>query len=246
MNFESILTKEIPNHIAIILDGNGRWAKKRLLPRTMGHKKGLENLLEITKICKKIGIKYLTVFAFSTENWNRPEGEVSYLMNAPVEYLKGRREKLQNSGVKIVFLGRKDRFPQETLAAILEIEELTKNNSELVLNVCFDYGSRNELLTATKLIAEKVKNNEIDIDDINEEMIEENLFTSASPRLDLLIRTSGEVRISNFLLWQLSYSELYFTDCLWPDFNEEELIKAIVSFQGRKRRYGGLDKEEKE
>ena len=244
MNFDSILTKKIPNHIAIILDGNGRWAKKRLLPRTMGHKKGLENLLEITKSCKKIGIKYLTVFAFSTENWNRPEGEVSYLMNAPVEYLTGRKDKLKNSGVKILFLGRKDRFPKETLKAILEIEDLTKENDDLVLNVCFDYGSRNELLTVTKRIAEKVKNNEIGVEDISEEMIEENLFTHNSPRLDLLIRTSGEVRISNFLLWQLSYSELYFTDCLWPDFNEEELVKAIVSFQGRKRRYGGLDKEE--
>ena len=246
MNFESILTKEIPNHIAIILDGNGRWAKKRLLPRTMGHKKGLENLLEITKSCKKIGIKYLTVFAFSTENWNRPEAEVAYLMNAPVEYLKGRGEKLQQSGVKIIFLGRKDRFPAETLESIKEIEKLTKDNNDLILNVCFDYGARNELLTATKLIAEKVKNNEIDIEDINEEMIEENLFTNNSPRLDLLIRTSGEVRISNFLLWQLSYSELYFTDCLWPDFNEEELVKAIKSFQGRKRRFGGLSEEENE
>ena len=245
MDFESILKKEIPNHIAIILDGNGRWAKKRLLPRTMGHKKGLENLLEITKICKKIGIKHLTVFAFSTENWNRPDGEVQYLMNAPVEYLKGREDKLKDSGVKILFLGRKDRFPKETLEAINKIEFLTQNNTEFVLNVAFDYGSRNELVSATKQIAELVKNNEIDICDIDEKMIEERLFTKNSPKLDLLIRTSGEIRISNFLLWQLSYSELYFTDCLWPDFNEEELVKAIESFQGRKRRYGGLDKEER-
>ena len=245
MDFESILKKEIPNHIAIILDGNGRWAKKRLLPRTMGHKKGLENLLEITKVCKKIGIKHLTVFAFSTENWNRPDGEVQYLMNAPVEYLKGREDKLKDSGVKILFLGRKDRFPKETLEAINKIEFLTQNNTEFVLNVAFDYGSRNELVSATKQIAELVKNNEIDICDIDEKMIEERLFTKNSPKLDLLIRTSGEIRISNFLLWQLSYSELYFTDCLWPDFNEEELVKAIVSFQGRKRRYGGLDKEER-
>jgi undecaprenyl diphosphate synthase len=245
MDFESILKKEIPNHIAIILDGNGRWAKKRLLPRTMGHKKGLENLLEITKVCKRIGIKHLTVFAFSTENWNRPDGEVQYLMNAPVEYLKGREDKLKDSGVKILFLGRKDRFPKETLEAINKIEFLTQNNTEFVLNVAFDYGSRNELVSATKQIAELVKNNEIDICDIDEKMIEERLFTKNSPKLDLLIRTSGEIRISNFLLWQLSYSELYFTDCLWPDFNEEELVKAIVSFQGRKRRYGGLDKEER-
>ena len=245
MDFESILKKEIPNHIAIILDGNGRWAKKRLLPRTMGHKKGLENLLEITKVCKKIGIKHLTVFAFSTENWNRPDGEVQYLMNAPVEYLKGREDKLKDSGVKILFLGRKDRFPKETLEAINKIEFLTQNNTEFVLNVAFDYGSRNELVSATKQIAELVKNNEIDICDIDEKMIEECLFTKNSPKLDLLIRTSGEIRISNFLLWQLSYSELYFTDCLWPDFNEEELVKAIESFQGRKRRYGGLDKEER-
>ena len=245
MDFESILKKEIPNHIAIILDGNGRWAKKRLLPRTMGHKKGLENLLEITKVCKKIGIKHLTVFAFSTENWNRPDGEVQYLMNAPVEYLKGREDKLKDSGVKILFLGRKDRFPKETLEAINKIEFLTQNNTEFVLNVAFDYGSRNELVSATKQIAELVKNNEIDICDIDEKMIEERLFTKNSPKLDLLIRTSGEIRISNFLLWQLSYSELYFTDCLWPDFNEEELVKAIESFQGRKRRYGGLDKEER-
>ena len=238
------INKEIPAHIAIILDGNGRWAKERNMPRTYGHIKGLKNLVRVSKHCNELGIKCLTVFAFSTENWNRPTKEVEFLMKAPIEFLKESSKKLSEGSVCIKFIGRKDRFPDETLKAINEIEFKTKDNTGMKLNVAFDYGSRNELVTVTQKIAELVKDDKIAISEINEELIENNLFTSGDPKLDLLIRTSGEMRISNFLLWQLSYAELYFTDCYWPDFNKKELFNAILSFQKRSRRFGSISEEE--
>ena len=235
------INKQIPAHIAIILDGNGRWAKQRNMPRTYGHKKGLKNLTQVAKYCSELGIKCLTVFAFSTENWNRPKEEVEFIMKAPIEFLKEASEKLSEGNTVIKFIGRKDRFPSETLNAINEIEFKTKDNTGMKLNIAFDYGSRNELVTATQKIVEQVQNKEISISDINEEMIEQNLFTNSDPKLDLLIRTSGEMRISNFLLWQLSYAELYFAECYWPDFNKKELLKAIKNYQCRNRRFGGIE-----
>ena len=238
MNIKKILNGKIPNHIAIILDGNGRWAKKRGMPRTFGHQKGLNKLIEIAKSCSEIGVKELTVFAFSTENWNRPEAEVEYLMSAPVEYLNENLEKLTNKNLKIVFVGRKDRFPTPTLDAINKIMVSTQNNSGMILNIAFDYGGRCDIVEATKIVATNVVNKTISIDEITEDYFKEFLFVKSN--VDLLVRTSGELRVSNFLLWQMAYAEFYFTKCLWPDFNEKELLKAIKSFNKRKRRFGGI------
>ena len=244
MNYDEIIKKGLPKHIAIILDGNGRWAKKRLMPRTYGHQAGLENLENISKLCNELGIECLTVYCFSTENWNRPQSEVDFLMKAPIKFFGKKVNGMKNSTTRIKFIGRKDRIPEETLKIFNEVEEETKSHSGMILNIAFDYGAKDELTTATKAICKQVLDGDLSIDDINEDLIENNLFTVDCPKLDLLIRTSGECRISNFLLWQLSYAELYFTDCLWPDFDKEELFKAFESYQGRKRRFGGLNKEE--
>ncbi len=237
----NINKNKIPSHVAMILDGNGRWAKKRLMPRTYGHRKGAFNIVDIAKICSDIGVKYLTMFCFSTENWNRPESEVNYIMTAPIKYFKKYKEKIISSNYKICILGRKDRIPSSLLEVINDVEYITKDHTGLVISLCVDYGSYDEITNATKTIALMVKKNEISIDEITPDLIENNLFTKNYPKLDLLIRTSGEVRISNFLLWQLGYAELYFTDTLWPDFNEKELEKAILSYQSRNRRFGGID-----
>ena len=240
MNIKKVLKGKIPNHIAIILDGNGRWAKKRGMPRTYGHQEGVKRLLEIIKECSEIGVKELTVFAFSTENWNRPVDEVEYLMTTPIEYFEQNFEKLKETDIRVRFVGRKDRFPVPTLDAINKIMLETQNNSGMTLNVAFDYGGRYDIVEAAKVIAGRVVNKDILIDEITENYLKEELLVNND--VDLLIRTSGELRISNFMLWQIAYAELYFTKCLWPDFNKKELIKAIASFQKRKRRFGGLDK----
>lgn len=232
---------KIPNHIAIILDGNGRWAKKRLLPRTFGHRKGAFNIRDVARSAQKLGIQYLTVFCFSTENWSRPESEVSYIMNAPIRYFKRYHDAICNSSFRIRFIGRKDRIPANLLEVINEIENKTASHTGLTLSICLDYGSYDEITTATKTIVKEVLDGKLSIEDITPQVLEDHLFTAGYPKLDLLIRTSGEQRISNFLLWQLGYAELYFTPVLWPDFDEAELIKAIESFQNRNRRFGGLD-----
>lgn len=232
---------KMPNHIAIILDGNGRWAKKRFLPRTMGHRKGAFNVRDIAKYAESLGIKYLTAFCFSTENWNRPVEEVNYIMTTPIRYFKRYRNKILNSTLKLKFIGRRDRIPQELLKVIEDIENGTKNHTGLVLTLCVDYGSFDEITTAVKEIAKDVKDGKIKIDEITKDTVENHLFTKDYPKLDLLIRTSGEIRISNFLLWQLGYAELYFTDVLWPDFDSKELDKALLSYQSRNRRFGGLN-----
>ena len=222
-----VLSKQIPSHIAIILDGNGRWAKKHNMLRTMGHKKGSQNLKDITLVCNEIGIKALSVYAFSTENWNRPKSEVEYLMKLPREFEESYKGKFEEHDVKVIFSGRRDRFSEENLDLLNRIEEKTKDRKGLILNVCFDYGSHTEIIEAVKQISEKYKNNKIKLDDIDVKMIDNHLYTKDLPPLDLLIRTSGELRISNYLLWQLAYSELYFTSKLWPEFNRKELFKAI-------------------
>ncbi len=232
----------IPKHIAIILDGNGRWAKAKGLPRNLGHRKGAFNIRDIASSANKLGVKQLTVYAFSTENWNRPKEEVDYLMTAPIKYYKKFKKKILNSSMKITFIGRRDRFSKELLDVINEVEENTKNHTGINLNIACDYGSKYEIVNAIKLISNKVLNNELEIDDINENTVDEHLYTNGMYPIDLMIRTSGEIRLSNYLLWQLAYSEFYFTDTYWPAFNEKELIKAIESYQKRDRRYGGLKK----
>ncbi len=233
----------IPKHIAIILDGNGRWAQARNKPRTYGHLRGARMLGRTAVECDKLGIKVLTVYAFSTENWKRPTDEVDFLMKTPVVRFAKNKKKIKDSNIKVKFIGRRTEFPKDLLDTIEEIEKLTENNTGLLVQVCADYGSRHELTEAVKQIASKVKNGDLELDSITENTIESHLMTYGTPELDLLIRTSGEHRISNFLLWQLSYSELYFTDTYWPDFDKNELEKAILSYQNRKRRYGGLKKE---
>lgn len=238
MNLDS---NKIPTHVAMILDGNGRWAKKRLLPRTLGHRKGAFNIVDVAKACSTFGIKYLTLFCFSTENWNRPASEVNYIMNAPIRYYKKYKNKILNSSYRMRVIGRRDRIPQGLLEVIEEMEEKTKLHTGLTLTLCIDYGSYDEITTATKKIAALVQEGKLKVEDITPELIESNLFTKDYPKLDLLIRTSGEIRISNYLLWQLGYAELYFTDTLWPDFDQAELEKAILSYQSRNRRFGGLN-----
>ena len=232
---------KIPNHIAIILDGNGRWANKRGLPRNLGHRQGAINLKDIALECQKLGVNYLTVYCFSTENWKRPTEEVSYLMTTPVKYYYKYKDNIINSNIRIKVIGRRDRLNAQLLEVINDIEKATHSNKGLTLTLCIDYGSLNEITTAVKEISSKVLSGEIAVENINEDLITNHLFTKDLPTLDLLIRTSGELRISNYLLWQLAYSELYFTDCYWPDFDSKELIKAFESYSNRKRRFGGLN-----
>ena len=228
--------KKLHNHLAIILDGNGRWAKKRGLPRTMGHRQGVETLVKIVRCCSDIGIKHLTVYAFSTENWNRPEQEVNYLMNLLEEYFKGLGKKLRNRNVKLKVIGEKTKLSDKLISIIDEVQEDTKNNTGMIFNIAFNYGSKDEIINA-------VKNMVNDNVTITKENLDNYLYTNESGNVDLLIRTSGEQRISNFLLWQIAYAELYFTDVHWPDFKEKELEKALEDYQNRDRRFGGLKDE---
>lgn len=228
----------IPTHVAIILDGNRRWAKKRNLPTLQGHTEGANNLERITTYCNKIGIKYLTVYAFSTENWKRSEEEVNYLMKLLAKYIDDFDKKFKNSNARIRLAGDINGLPEYLQVSIRKIEEKTKNNDGITLNLCINYGGREEIVNATKIIATKVKENELSIDDITEELISKNLRTYDAPNPDILIRAGGEQRLSGFLLWQCSYSELFFSDKLWPDFDEEELDNIIKDFNSRKRNFG--------
>lgn len=233
----------IPEHIGIILDGNGRWAKKRHMPRMYGHRHGAFTLRDIARYANSIGVKYMTVYCFSTENWKRPEDEVGYLMKAPSQFFKRFfKDLVVNTNIRYQVIGREDRIPPVLSNTLKEAVELTKNHTGMVLTLCIDYGSQDEITTAVKEIAKEAKDGAIEINDITPEMITNHLFTKDYPKLDLLIRTSGECRLSNFLLWQAAYSELYFTDTLFPDFTPEELKKALIAYQGRDRRFGGLSK----
>ncbi|MBR5154714.1 MAG: isoprenyl transferase [Alphaproteobacteria bacterium] len=225
-------------HIAIIMDGNGRWAKKRGMPRTFGHKKGAENVINITRAMKESGVKYLTLYAFSTENWKRTEDEVMALMNLLREYLDKEFKEIMENDVRLLFIGEKEMLSPDIQEKISELEEKSKNNKSLTLCVALSYGSRQEILSAVKKIARDAINGDIKIDNISMETIEQSLYTKDIPDPDILIRTSGEQRISNYLLWQLAYTELFFTNTLWPDFNKEELTDIIQQFNNRERRYG--------
>lgn len=221
-------TKNVPNHVAIILDGNGRWAKKRGQKRSYGHYMGGRNLFSVAKHAKEMGIKKLSVYAFSTENWKRPQEEVDYLMTKPIELYHKNKDRFGEIDYQIIFSGRKDRFSKELLEIMTEMENLTKEHKGFILNVCVDYGSYDEIISAV---------NQLD-KPITRESLESKLMVKEP--VDLLIRTSGEMRISNFLLWQIAYAEFYFTHVHWPAFNKKQLAKAIKSYQKRQRRFGGL------
>lgn len=231
-------TKKIPKHIAIILDGNGRWAKAKGLPRTMGHRQGAIVVEDMIEIMNAHGVEYFTVYAFSTENWNRPSDEVKLLMTLLREYMKTCVKKSMKNNVKVRVIGDKTRLDDDIIKSIDNLEETTKNNTGIKFTIAINYGSRDEIRRAVKMIGEDIEKGLIKSDDISEEMIASKLDTAGYPDPDLLIRTSGEQRISNFLLWQIAYSEFYFTNVNWPDFNEKELEKAIEAYSNRDRRYG--------
>ena len=230
----------LPKHIAIIMDGNGRWAKKRHLPRTQGHLEGVKRVEEIVEAASQMGISVLTLFAFSTENWTRPKEEVSLLMKTLISVLNKKIQKLHKANIKLWFIGKKEGVPSEVLKSIEAAMALTEGNTGLIVNVAFNYGSRVEIIDAVKKIAGDVQNRMITLNEITEDVFSNALYTKSLPDPDLLIRTSGEQRISNFLLWQLSYAELYFTEKFWPDFKKEEFEKAVDDFKNRERRYGNI------
>jgi undecaprenyl diphosphate synthase len=236
----SIQSGKLPKHIAIITDGNGRWAKKRGLPRTAGHLMGIKRVREIIRASHKLGIQVLTYYSFSTENWKRPKNEVDYLMRLPRQFLKTDLSELMERNVKVQILGKINKTPSETQLALKEFEKETECNTGMILNFAINYGARDEIIWAIQQIIAEVEKGNINKEQIDEEVINQHLFTKGLPDPDLLIRTSGEIRISNFLLWQLVYSELWFTDTLWPDFTSEMFYQAIEDFQRRLRRYGAV------
>ncbi len=229
-----------PEHIAIIMDGNGRWASERHLPRIAGHKEGMKTVERIIKAASSLGIKVLTLYAFSTENWKRPKNEVSFLMDLFCKYIKKKLEELQKNDVKIRTSGEIKRLPKKVLALLEDACCKTKENHGLILNIALNYGARDEITRACKRIVEAALKGEVKLDEIDENFFSLFLDTHPLPDPDLLIRTSGEMRISNFLLWQIAYTEIWVTPILWPDFKEEHLITAIKDYQERKRRFGGI------
>jgi undecaprenyl diphosphate synthase len=233
-----INSENLPKHLAIIMDGNGRWAKQQGFMRAFGHENGTKSVRLTVECCAKLGIKNLTLYAFSTENWNRPKIEVDTLMKLLISSLKNELSTLSQNNIKLQSIGNLDLLPQSAQTELKSVMEQTKNNTRMTLTLALSYGAREELLQAIKTISSKVKNNIISTDAIDESIINEHLYTHNLPDVDLLIRTSGEHRISNFLLWQIAYAELYFTDVLWPDFKEEDLYEAILSYQKRERRFG--------
>ncbi len=232
-------------HIAIIMDGNGRWAKNRNLPRSQGHIEGVKRVDELIDYAPELGVKAVTLFTFSTENWTRPENEVSMLMNILVAVLNKKLKKLMKNNIQFRTIGREERVPEVLLEVLKKVADATKDNTGLIINLAFNYGGRLEIIDAIKKIASNVKDGKAQIEDINEKLVSQNLYTHNLSDPDLLIRTSGEKRISNFLLWQLSYAEFYFTEKMWPDFTKEEFIKALESFEQRERRYGQVSEEVK-
>jgi len=239
MNLQETINKNnLPKHLAIIMDGNGRWAKQQGLLRALGHESGTKSVKVIIEASAKLGIEFLTLYAFSTENWNRPKLEVETLMKVLINSLKKELLTLQKNNIKLNAIGNLERLPKSAQKQLLDVIDKTKNNTQMTLTLALSYGSREELVAAVRNICSKVKNNIISIDAIDDSIINEHLYTQNLPDVDLLIRTSGEHRVSNFLLWQIAYSELYFTDILWPDFKEQDLYEAIISYQKRERRFG--------
>lgn len=239
---EAIVTdrENVPKHVAIIMDGNGRWARKRGLPRIIGHRNGMKAVKRATIAADELGISVLTLYAFSTENWKRPKEEVDYLMSLPQEFLALELEELIEKNVQVRMMGHTDELPSHTFAAMKEAIERTKHNTGLILNFALNYGSHREITEAVREIAEKVKQGDIEPEDITEDLLGTSLLSGELPDPDLLIRTGGELRLSNFMLWQTAYSELWFTDLYWPEFGRVQLAEAVAEYQRRTRRYGGL------
>ncbi len=240
-HYLSILDRNrLPKHIAIIMDGNGRWAQKRGLPRSMGHKAGVESLRDIVKLCAELKIRVLTVYAFSTENWKRPQGEVNTLMELLVEYLQKEIDELCENDIHVMTIGHIEDLPEAAKKCVRLAWERSNNNQGLTLNLALNYGGRNEIVEAMRAIGQKICQGEVNTGDINEALISSNLFTAGQPDPDLLIRPSEDYRISNFLLWQIAYTEFWFTPVLWPDFRRIHLLQALIDYQRRERRFGGL------
>jgi undecaprenyl diphosphate synthase len=235
---KEIIKEKMPKHLAIIMDGNGRWAKQKGFLRTLGHENGSKTVKRIVESCVKVGIENLTLYAFSTENWNRPKLEIDTLMKILIKSLKKEVKTLQNNNIRLNSIGDLNLLPASAKKELLEVIDKTKNNTQMVLTLALSYGAREEITQAVKEISLKVKNNIISIDKIDESIINQHLYTHDLPDVDLLIRTSGEHRVSNFLLWQIAYSELYFIDVLWPDFTEDHLHEALINYQKRERRFG--------
>ncbi len=233
------MTKSL-THLAVIMDGNGRWAKKRGLPRTLGHREGCKRIVEIFDLCKKYGIKVFTLYAFSTENWNRPKEEIRCLFEYLDEFFHKNIEKFMKEGVRVSHMGDPTPLPEKTRKILAEAVEKTKDNDRYVFNICLNYGSRQEITRVCRLIGEDVKNEKIDPDRIDERCVNRYLYSSSLPEVDLMIRTSGEVRLSNFLLWQLAYSEMIFTPTYWPDFKEKEFVSCLKEYCSRERRFGQI------
>jgi len=233
--------KRIPKHVAIIMDGNGRWAKRRGLPRVFGHRAGVESLRDIVKVCTELKIAVLTVYAFSTENWKRPRDEVDALMDLLVEYVNKELDELCANGVRVNPIGRLEVLPAASLAALQKARETSRNNGGLILNIALNYGGRMEIVDAVRAVAAGIKEGEIAPGEIDEKLFAGYLYTAGMPDPDILIRPAGDFRVSNFLLWQLAYTEFWLTPVMWPDFRRVHLLQALVDFQGRDRRFGGLN-----
>ena len=235
---DQIDLSHLPKHVAIIMDGNGRWAKQKGMLRIFGHENGTKSVREIVEASAELGIQFLTLYAFSTENWKRPKKEVDTLMNLLVTSLKKEIKTLQENNIKLSAIGCLEDLPKKAHTELLEVIEKTKSNTRMTLTLALSYGSREELVTVMKELANKVKNNIISVETIDESNINRHLYTRNLPDVDLLIRTSGEQRISNFLLWQIAYAELYFTEILWPDFKKPDIYEALINYQNRERRFG--------
>lgn len=230
----------VPKHVAFIMDGNGRWAKKRGLPRTMGHEEGAKRIEKLAISAKKVGIEAVTLFAFSTENWKRPKEEVDYIFSLLKKFLIEGKERFKENDIRVHFIGKIDELDEEFSSLMKEAMECTKNNTGIILNLAINYGSRSEILEMVKEVAGECVDGKLNVNEIDESVVENHLMTKGLPEIDLMVRTSGEVRLSNFLLWQIAYSELVFTDVYWPDFDETQLEKVLIDFQSRNRRFGGL------
>jgi len=235
---DQILSDRLPQHVAIIMDGNGRWAQKQGKKRVFGHKNGVQSVRETVEAAAELGIKVLTLYTFSTENWSRPKSEVSTLMSLLVSSLRKELKLLTKNNIRLSTIGNIDKLPEKAKKELIETIEKTSGNTGLILNLALNYGAREELIRAAQSISKKIVNNELLPEEINEKVIESHLYTFNLPDVDFLIRTSGELRLSNFLLWQIAYAEMYFTDVLWPDFRKDDFYKAMINFQMRERRFG--------
>lgn len=234
---------KLPRHVAIIMDGNGRWARKRLLNRVNGHERGAETVREIVRVCRELGVSVLTLYAFSTENWQRPKLEVQALMTLLERFLTSEEKELMENGIRLNAIGEIERLPEGVCGRIRDVMALTRNNEDMVLNLALSYGGRAEIIRMVQSISEKVCDGGMTPRDITEETVAAHLYTASIPDPDLLIRTSGEMRVSNFLLWQIAYSEIHFTDTLWPDFGREEFLEILAEYQCRERRFGTVTAE---